>query len=131
MILATTTLINAQAVGGTPGTVQSVKTSANAGTKFFTVTAQITYGAGLYAPDQKIKFYYTSSPVDLTTTTGPISLRSGAPFITISNAGRSPGDIVAVSSDFEVLSGAYIYTWLETPTFSPTVTVSMFLVEQD
>jgi hypothetical protein len=131
MILATTTLINAQAVGDTPGTVQSVKTSANAGTKFFIITAQITYGAKLYEPESKIKFYYTSSPVDLTTTTGPISLRSGAQYITISNAGRAPGAVVAVNSDFEVLSGQYIYTWLETPTLSPTVTISSFLVEQD
>lgn len=130
-IVATTTVVSAQAVGGTPGFVQLTKTSADSTTSAYVVSTKILCGAAVYDPGQRLKLYYTSSPYDISTTANAaaLQLKSTARTMDLQLGQQLPGDTIILDSTLEVLTGGYIYIWLDSPTVSPVYTVTITLIE--
>lgn len=131
MIIATSTVTNNQAVGGTTGVVQLTQTAANTTTSAYILSVKLTLGASMYDPSQKLKVWYTSSPYNVSTTGNAAATQHQytARWMDVQLGQRNPGDIIIMDSSLEVLTGGYIYIWIEAGSYSPTVAVTITLTE--
>lgn len=131
MIIATSTVTNAQSVGGTTGTVQLTQTTANTSTSAYVVSVKLLLGASMYDPSQKLKVWYTSSPYNVSTTGNAAATQHQytARWMDVQLGMRNPGDTIIMDSSLEVLTGTYIYIWIEAGTYSPVVTATITLTE--
>lgn len=127
--MTTTAILAAQSVGGSAGVVGAVKTTLQAATTSYVLSAEVTNGNGVPSPLPKtVRFYYTTSPWSYTAAQGAARLQQTARYIDlpIPDAG---GGILAKDATIEVRTGDYLYTWIETEGFANPLTVNASLLE--
>lgn len=130
MIVATTTVVNAQSLT-TGGITQLTQTTANAATSGYIYSIRLNAGAAMHDPSKRIRLFYTSSPYNISTTgnASQIALQETARWLEVQWGERNPGADIVFDSSLEILTGGYIYSWLQQPTFTSAVTYTLTLIE--
>ena len=128
-MLVTATVAN-YAIGGTAGNfVNPQVVTLNSGTSAVSLSAKLVNGAGVPDVQQsgKLRVWYITSAHSVTAAVGAIAAREPR-YLDIVPSQQAAGTVL-ISSLIEAIRGGYLYFWFETPAFSPTVTVSVSVVE--
>lgn len=128
-IAASTAVISAASVT-TAGVSNLSKTTANASTSAYILSIKVTLGSGSY-PNQKLQARYTSSPYDISTSANlaQLQLQGTARWHDMDISKWAAGETRIEDTTLEVITGGFIYVWLEGATYSPALTVTVTLVE--
>lgn len=129
--MTTTALQAALSVGGTAGVVGGTKTTAQSSTTAYIISAQVTAGAGLPfpAPRTPTRVYYTSSPFSYTAGAQAAARLSPTARYFDLPIPAAGSEVLAKDGTLEVLTGQYIYMWIETEKFTNPITVAVSLQE--
>jgi hypothetical protein len=133
--MTTTTIINAQSIGTGANVGEGLfagKTTLQAATTSFILSARITNGASNYQKTQSVEIYYSTSPFNSTAANGPVNLAQTAHILSVRPSQLSSGvaikDSVLEMSTAGGATGA-IYYWCSVPNVLVAQTLDLVLVE--
>jgi hypothetical protein len=128
-----TTLLSAVALGGTGGHGNASQTTANTSTSAFVIRGKIDFTAIQNEPGSEFTVYYASLHDDLSSPTAAAlvaALYKTAKAFSYSFPAVVPsGSVVYFNTELEVLTGEYVYVWVESPKTLNTFDLTLDLVE--
>lgn len=104
------------------------KITAQTDTSGFIVSAKLTNGAAAYHQNGVVRVFATSSNFSTTAALAPQQLRQQAVSFDV-RPEPSSGLIAINKSELQVLTGGYIYFWLELPKVATSQTLDVSVIE--
>lgn len=129
--MTTTTVINAQSIGtgsnvGVP--VHASKLTCEALTTAYVINAQLTNGAARYSRSNEVRIWYASSPYNMTASQAADRCKQSARYLKIFGR-EDPSSITVQDTEVEVLSGQFLYIWLEVANQPAAQTISVIVTQ--
>lgn len=104
------------------------KTALQAGTTLYSVTLSMTNGATVYDLNQRLRLWYTTSPLDSTEADAPKIYGTTARYLDVIPS-RIVSGIAARISPTDYIAGGFFYCWVSAPKLPTAATFTVTLVE--